>query len=49
MVYDRSKHIEIRYYCIRDIVQKGSMMLKFRDYIGSSCRCIYQDVVEDEV
>jgi hypothetical protein len=49
MVYDRLKHIEIRYYYIRDIVQKGAMRLQFRDYRGSSCIRVYQDTVEDEV
>jgi hypothetical protein len=49
VVYDRSKHIEIRYYYIRDIVQKGAVRLQFRDYRGSSCGRVYQAVVEDEV
>jgi hypothetical protein len=49
IVYDRLKHIEIEYYYIRDMVHKGEVRLQFRDYIGSSCRCVYQAVVEDEV
>ena len=48
VVYDRSKHIEIRYYYIRDMVQKRAMRLQFRDYRGSSCGCVYQVIVEDE-
>jgi hypothetical protein len=31
VVYDRSKHIKIRYYYIRDIVQKGAVRLQFRE------------------
>jgi hypothetical protein len=34
VVYGKLKHIEIRYYYIRDIVQKGVVRLQFRDYIG---------------
>jgi hypothetical protein len=49
VVYDRSKHIEIRYYYIRDIVQKGAVRLQFRDYRGSSCGRVYQAAVKDEV
>jgi hypothetical protein len=29
MFHDRSKHIEIRYYYIRDMVQRGAMRLQF--------------------
>jgi hypothetical protein len=29
MFHDRSKHIEIRYYYIRDMVQRGAVMLQF--------------------
>jgi hypothetical protein len=49
MVYDRLKHIKIKYYYIRDIVQKGAVRLQFRDYRGSSCGRVYQAVVKDEV
>jgi hypothetical protein len=49
VVYDRSKHIEIRYYYIRDIMQKGAVRLQFCDYRGLSCRHVYQVAVEDEV
>jgi hypothetical protein len=49
VVYDMSKHIEIRYYYIRDIVQKGGVRLQFRDYRGSSCRLVYQAAAENEV
>lgn len=49
MVYDRSNHIEIRYYYIRDIVHKGAMRLLFHDERGSSCRCVYQAAIKDEV
>jgi hypothetical protein len=49
VVYDRSKHMEIRYYYIKDMVQKGAVRLQFRDYRGSGCRHVYQVVVEDEV
>jgi hypothetical protein len=30
-------------------MQKGAVRLQFRDYIGSSCGRVYQDIVEDEV
>jgi hypothetical protein len=49
VVYDRLKHIEIRYYYIRDIVQKGEVRIQFRDYRGSICRGVYQVVLDDEV
>ena len=49
VVYDRSKHIELIYYYIRYIVQKGAVRLQFCDYRGSSCGCVYQAVVKDEV
>ena len=49
VVYDKSKHIKIIYYYIRDIVQKGAMRLQFSDYRGSSCGRFYQPIVEDEV
>jgi hypothetical protein len=29
MFHDRSKHIEIRYYYIRDMVQRGAVRLQF--------------------
>ena len=32
MFHDRSKHIDIRYHFIRDIVQRGAVML---DHIGT--------------
>jgi hypothetical protein len=49
MFHDRSKNIEIKYYYIRDMVQRGAMRLQFRDYRGSSCGRVYQVVVKDEV
>jgi hypothetical protein len=49
VVYDRSKHTEIRYYYIKDMVQKGAVRLQFCDYRGSICGRVYQAVVEDEV
>jgi hypothetical protein len=49
VVYDRSKHIEIIYYYIRDIVYKGEVRVQFHDYRGSSCRHVYQAAVKDEV
>ena len=27
--HDRSKHIEIRYFCIRDMMQKGAIKLQY--------------------
>jgi hypothetical protein len=30
-------------------VQKGAISLLFHDYIGSSCGCVYQAIVKDEV
>ena len=32
MFHDKSKHIEIRYFYIRDMVQKGAIKLK---YVGT--------------
>ncbi len=32
MFHDKSKHIEIRYFYIRDLVQKGAVKLK---YVGT--------------
>jgi hypothetical protein len=49
MVYDRLKHIEIRYYYTMDMVQKGAVRLQFHDYKGSSCERVYQFIVDDEV
>ena len=49
VVYDRSKHIEIRYYYIRDIVQKGAVRLQFCDNRRSSCGRVYQAVFKDKV
>jgi hypothetical protein len=49
VVYTRSKHIEIRYYYISDMMQKEAVRLEFRDYRGSGCGRVYQAVVEDEI
>ena len=29
LFHDKSKHIEIRYHCIRDMVQKGAVELQY--------------------
>ena len=29
MFHDKSKHIEIKYHCIRDMVQRGAMKLQY--------------------
>ena len=38
--HDKSKHIEIKYHFIRDMVQKGAVKLKYVPTDSTSRRCV---------
>jgi hypothetical protein len=48
MFHDKSKHVEIKYHYIRDLVQKGVVKLQ---YIGTDehSRCVDQASIKGEV
>jgi uncharacterized protein (DUF488 family) len=48
MFHDKSKHIEIRYHYIRDMVQKGAVRLQYVA-IDEQFGCADKVVVKDEV
>jgi hypothetical protein len=52
--HDKSKHIEIRYHYIMDILQKGAVRLQYvadvlTKPLSRTCRCADKAVVKDEV
>ena len=49
MFHDKLKHIEIRYFYIRDMVQKGAIKLQYVTIDEQVFRCIEQASILSEV
>jgi hypothetical protein len=49
VLHDRSKHIDTKFYFIRECVEKGEIALKFRKHSGSACRPFHQVTVKGKI
>jgi hypothetical protein len=47
--HDKSKHVEMKYHCIRDLVQKGVVKLQYIGTRRADSRCVDQASVKDKI